>query len=120
MPSPALSFSSSLAFSTLGLLAPWGVGRLGCLQVSHYHCRLMKPARLCIAIAVAAAATIAVHARQTRASAQPGPIFDVAEVSIADLQSALTAGRVTSRELVLLYLGRIAMYERTLNAVMTI
>src|SRR5262249_40934945 len=97
-----------------------GVGRLGCFTVSHYDGCPMRPARFFIAISIAAAATIALHARQTRAAGQPGPIFDVSEVSIAGLQSALTAGRVTSRELVLLYLARIAMYEHTLNAVMTV
>ncbi|MBL0169836.1 MAG: amidase [Gemmatimonadaceae bacterium] len=36
------------------------------------------------------------------------------------MQAALAEGRVTSRELVLLYLARIATYEHTLNAVITV
>ncbi|HXV63821.1 MAG TPA: amidase family protein [Vicinamibacteria bacterium] len=46
--------------------------------------------------------------------------FDVVEATIPDLQTALRDGRVTSRELVLLYLARIAYYEDTVNAVMTV
>ncbi len=48
------------------------------------------------------------------------PLFNVVEASISQLQAALTDGRVTSRELVLLYLARIATHEHTLNAVMTV
>jgi amidase len=36
------------------------------------------------------------------------------------LQAALTDGRVTSRELVLLYLARIATYDKTVNAALTV
>jgi Asp-tRNA(Asn)/Glu-tRNA(Gln) amidotransferase A subunit family amidase len=46
--------------------------------------------------------------------------FDVTEKSIADLQEAMQAGQVTSRQLVELYLARIAAYDRTgpaLNAI---
>jgi amidase len=51
---------------------------------------------------------------------QPRPVFDVAEATIPQMQAALAAGRVTSRELVLLYLARIATYEHTLNAVIAV
>jgi amidase len=54
------------------------------------------------------------------ASQQPRPPFDVAEATIPQMQAALAAGRVTSRELVLLYLARVARYEHTLNAVIAI
>jgi len=43
--------------------------------------------------------------------------FDVVEASIPDLQAALESGRLTSRELVLLYMQRIAQYEDRINAV---
>lgn len=46
--------------------------------------------------------------------------FDVTEKSIAELQDALTSGRVTSRDLVRAYLARIAAYDRSgpkLNAI---
>ncbi len=41
---------------------------------------------------------------------------DIVETSIAELQNALTDGRVTSRELVQMYLDRINKYEDRLNA----
>jgi Asp-tRNA(Asn)/Glu-tRNA(Gln) amidotransferase A subunit family amidase len=40
------------------------------------------------------------------------PAFDVIEKTIPELQEAMTAGRVTSRQLVELYLARIAAYDR--------
>ncbi len=48
------------------------------------------------------------------------PLFDVVEATIPQMQAALTEGRVTSRELVLLHLARIATYEDQLNAVITV
>src|SRR5262249_36111082 len=53
------------------------------------------------------------------AAAKPKP-FSVVEATIPDLQAALRAGRVTSRELVGLYLARIATYEDKLNAAITV
>ncbi|MEX2285277.1 MAG: amidase family protein [Gemmatimonadota bacterium] len=50
----------------------------------------------------------------------PRPPFNVVEAGIPELQAALASGRVTSRELVLSYLARIAMYDRALHAVMTV
>jgi amidase len=46
--------------------------------------------------------------------------FTVVEASIADMQSAMRQGRVTSRDLVTQYLIRIATYEDKLNAAITI
>jgi amidase len=54
------------------------------------------------------------------AAQQPRATFDVTEATIPQMQAALAAGRVTSHELVLLYLARIAQYEHTLNAVIAI
>src|SRR3954470_6472999 len=48
------------------------------------------------------------------------PAFSVVEASIADMQSALTRHRVTSRELVEQYLQRIATYEDKFHAALTI
>lgn len=42
--------------------------------------------------------------------------FNIVEASIPDMQAAMASGLVTSRELVLLYLSRIAQYEDLLNA----
>lgn len=46
--------------------------------------------------------------------------FSVVEASIADMQTAMASGRVTSRELVQQYLTRIATYDKKLNAVITV
>src|SRR5712691_6293711 len=46
--------------------------------------------------------------------------FNVVEASIMDRQQAMASGRVTSRELVQQYLTRIALYDKKLNAVVTV
>jgi amidase len=46
--------------------------------------------------------------------------FNIVEATISDMQAALESGRVTSRDLVALYMARIAAYEPTLNAVATL
>jgi amidase len=46
--------------------------------------------------------------------------FSVVEASMADLQAALRAKRVTSRQLVEQYLVRIATYDQTLRATITV
>src|SRR5215475_12007506 len=46
--------------------------------------------------------------------------FNVIEASIADLQRAMQSNSITSRELVQQYLERIAIYDRKLNAVITV
>lgn len=52
--------------------------------------------------------------------AQKKQSFSVVEASIPEMQAALREGRVTSRELVLQYLVRIATYEDRLNAIVTV
>lgn len=74
----------------------------------------MKRFAFAFCFALCAAIPLALPAQQ------PRPAFDVAEVTIPQLQAALAAGRVTSRELVLLYLARIATYGHTLNAVIAV
>jgi amidase len=54
------------------------------------------------------------------ASAATKPKFNVVEASISDMQAALKDGRVTSHELVLQYLIRIATYEDKLHAAITV
>src|SRR5579872_5311342 len=44
----------------------------------------------------------------------------VAKASIPEMQAAMRQGRVTSRDLVLQYLIRIALYNRSLNAIITV
>ena len=72
-----------------------------------------KPnSRLSFIVVLAAITTLApaVHAAE----------FSVVEASIPEMQAALRDGRVTSRELVTQYLVRIAMYENTLNAAISV
>jgi len=46
--------------------------------------------------------------------------FDVLETSIPELQKALAEGRVTSRQLVVEYLTRIALYEDQVKSIITV
>jgi amidase len=56
----------------------------------------------------------------TVAAQKPKASFSVVEASIPDMQKAMKEKRVTSRELVVQYLSRIAMYEDKLNAVIAV
>jgi amidase len=49
-----------------------------------------------------------------------GKPFNVVETSIPELQKALADGRITSRQLVVEYLTRIALYEDQLKAIITV
>ena len=72
--------------------------------------------------------TAVVLAGQTQAPASKGPAarpappapFSIVEATIPEMRAAIEQGRVTSRELVVECLTRIAIYDRTLNAVMTV
>ena len=46
------------------------------------------------------------------AKAKPKVAFDVTEMSVADLQAAMTSGKTTSREIVSLYLARIKAIDK--------
>src|ERR1700680_931361 len=46
--------------------------------------------------------------------------FNVVEATIPEMQAAMIQGRVTSRELVVQYLIRIALYNRRLNGIITV
>jgi amidase len=46
--------------------------------------------------------------------------FSIVEATIPEMQAAMQAGRVTSREIVTQYLLRIARYNRGLNAIITV
>jgi amidase len=70
---------------------------------------------LLLAIAIAAP----LGAQGTRRAAAPAP-FSVVEASISDLRTALEQKRTTSREIVLQYLARIALYEDRLHAIITV
>jgi amidase len=63
---------------------------------------------------LAAAQTVAAQTEPTVLSA--GPPFSVVEAAISQMQAAMEQHRITSREIVLQYLIRIATYEDRLNA----
>ena len=68
-------------------------------------------------------AFLIVQAQTVPSKASPPQTFEVAESSIADLQKAMTEGRVTSRLLVQAYLNRIAAFDHRgpeLNALITL
>jgi Asp-tRNA(Asn)/Glu-tRNA(Gln) amidotransferase A subunit family amidase len=67
-----------------------------------------------------AATFVAIAGAPRRAAAQGGASFDVAEKSISQLQAAMTAGQVSSEQLVRMYTQRINAYDQSgprLNAV---
>ena len=70
------------------------------------------------AVAIAVATLIATATAQTKKpaaapSAAAHKPFTVVEATIPEMQAALKAGRVTSREIVRQYLQRIGMYEES-------
>jgi len=73
--------------------------------------RLLRPSGLALAAVLAAHASL---------GAQSRPAFSVVEASITDMRSALEQHRVTSHELVVQYLTRIATYEDKLHAIITV
>lgn len=68
---------------------------------------------LSVLIAAGCAGPMSATSRATRP-------FNVVEAGIADLQRAMTEGRVTSRQLASEYLVRIALYEDQLKAIITV
>ena len=71
-----------------------------------------------VALTLASSPATAQRINQAR-KASPAP-FSVVEASIPELQAALAAKRVTSRQLVEQYLVRIAMYDHQLRATITV
>ncbi len=80
----------------------------------------MNPRAIVVFVLLIAAMANNADAQRRPSPAPVRPTFTVVEATIPQLQAALSEGRVTSRELVLLYLARIATYDKTVNAVMTI
>jgi amidase len=68
------------------------------------------------------ATTILCGQTRTRGPSVPARrrFFSVVEATIPEMQAAMKEGRVTSRELVIQYLLRIALYNSKLNAVITV
>lgn len=72
-------------------------------------------------VATSIAAVSVTLAAQTPPPRRPAVSpFSVVEATIPDMRAAMEQGRVTSRELVLQSLARIATYEDALNAVITV
>ncbi len=92
----------------------------------------MKRLLLSAAVAVAAATLMTTLTAQTknpaasagssrtRPTASSGKAFTVVEATIPEMQAALKAGRVTSKEIVRQYLQRIGIYEELLHAAITV
>jgi amidase len=79
----------------------------------------MKPSKTVWTLLLAAAAVTLLA--QGRSGAQrTAQKFTVFETSIPELQAALKEGRTTSKEIVIQYLTRIAMYEDKLNATLSV
>jgi amidase len=75
---------------------------------------------LIAALLLATAASGAPPQKSKAAPAPPPKPFSVVEATIPEMRLALEQKRTTSREIVLQYLSRIAMYEDQLNAVITV
>lgn len=74
-----------------------------------------------LAAAMVVATTLSAQTQGPKRTTPPPVLpFSVVEASIADMRLALEQGRVTSRELVQQSLLRIALYEETLNAVISV
>jgi amidase len=77
--------------------------------------------KLSVTLCLLAAVVVLVAAGQNRASAPAGARpFTVVEATIPEMQAAMKAGRLTSRQLVEQYLTRIALYEHRLHAALAI
>jgi len=72
------------------------------------------------ALAIAAALAAGCAAPMTGVGTRTATGFNVVETGIPDLQRAMAEGRITSRQLVVEYLARIALYEDQLKAVITV
>ncbi len=78
--------------------------------------------RLALLLLSVLSAAILLLAQGNRNASRTGGAnpFPVVEASIPEMQRAMQQGRTTSRDLVQQYLIRIALYEDTLNAVITV
>ena len=82
--------------------------------------RMSTLRRALIALLSLAAAGILSAAQTGRSEPSTGRSFSVVEATIPEMQAAMQENRITSREIVLQYLTRIAIYEDKLNAVIVV
>src|SRR5437879_135925 len=81
----------------------------------------MKPRIVFVFLAFVSVVTASAQNQQNpRALKRTQRSFTVVEATIPQMQAAMRAGRITSRELVLQYLTRIALYEDKLHAAITV
>jgi amidase len=81
----------------------------------------MKPQPFALLAIVLAASTLGAATQKARpAPATPPRPFSVVETTIPEMRRAIEQKRTTSREIVLQYLTRIALYEDRLNAVIVV
>src|SRR6266699_5773105 len=81
----------------------------------------MKPWLISISLALVSLATASAQNQKRPRALKPSQrSFTVIEASIPEMQAVMRTGRVTSRELVLQYLTRIALYEDKLHAAITV
>ena len=78
-----------------------------------------RPLLIAAAIATAALSWRGALQGQTKPAASR-PSFQVVETTIPQIRAAMEEGRVTSRELVTLYLARIGTYEDKLHCIITV
>src|SRR5262245_6537790 len=71
-------------------------------------------------ISVVALAALVSTAAAERTQSARRPVFSVVEATIPEMQKAMREHRVTARELVTQYLTRIALYEKRVNAAISI
>jgi amidase len=80
----------------------------------------MRTSSAIVALVAAACAAAVLSAQVRKPASVPPPPFAVVEATIPEMRAAMEQGRVTSKELVRECLLRIALYEKRLNAVMTV
>jgi amidase len=78
----------------------------------------MARARVPLPLALVALLTVATSCTTSEAADEGG--FELVEATIPQMQQAMEEGRLTSRQLVEMYLQRIAMYEDKINATITV
>ena len=80
---------------------------------------IFRPLLFACAVAAVAVSWRGALQGQTKTAA-PRRTFQAVEVTIPEIRAAMESGRVTSRELVNIYLARIGMYEDKLHCVITV
>lgn len=82
---------------------------------------VLLPFLVLVALVFSTAASVSAQDQGKRATPKrAGRSFSVVETTIPEMQAAMKAGRLSSRELVQQYLTRIALYEDKLHAAITV